>query len=85
MASGTSIAGWYYISTKKTREAYRIIIGRDIDKLSTLFSDYLQEFAELQEQHDPSRSAKAVALADKMKDAITKMKKYLGEEVEKMR
>lgn len=84
-ASGTGLAGWYYISTKKTREAYRIIVGRDIDKLTTLLSGYLKEFEGLQEQHDPSRSAKAVALADKMKDAVAKMKKYLSEEVERLK
>ena len=85
VASMTGVGGWYYISTKKTRDVYRIIVGRDIDKLCDLLSGYLKDFEGLQEQHDSSLSTKAAMLAGKMKDTIAKMKKYIGEEVRRLK
>ena len=85
IASAASISAWYYVSQKSTREAYRIIIGRDIEKLSTLLSDYLKELKNLQELHDTSRSTQATTIIGKMLDTITKMKKYIGEEVSKLK
>lgn len=84
-ASIAGISGWYYISTKKTREVYRIIVGRDIDKLCDLLSGYLKDLEGLQEQHDPSNSAKAAMLIGKMKETVTKMKKYIGQEVSRLK
>ena len=85
VAAATGIGGWYYISNKKTRDMYRIIVGRDIDKLCDLLSGYLKEFEGLQEKHDPSFSAKAAALSGKMKETIAKTKKYIGEEVRRLK
>ncbi len=84
VASGTSIIGWYYVAKTKTREAYRIIIGRDIEKISVMLSGYLKEIDEIKGLSDPSSLAKMSVLADKMKDVINKMHKYLKQEVEKM-
>jgi hypothetical protein len=85
MISGAGLIAWWYISKTKTREAYKIIVGRDIEKLSTLLSGHLKELEGLQELHDPSRSTQATALIDKMKEVVAKMKKYLGEEVSKLK
>lgn len=84
-ASGVSVTAWYHVSIKKTREAYRIIIGRDIEKLGALLSDHLKELEGLQEVHDSSRSTQAVTRIERMKETISKMKKYLGEEVNKLK
>lgn len=85
IVSGASLTAWRYVSKTKTREAYRIIVGRDIEKLSTLLSNHLKELEGLQELHDPSRSTQAKALIDRMKEVVVKMKKYLGEEVSKLK
>ncbi|MDP3710149.1 MAG: hypothetical protein Q8R29_00285, partial [bacterium] len=85
IAAGISIAAWYHVSRKKTHEAYKIIVGRDVEKLSTILSDNLKELEGTQEIHDPSRQARSTALMGKMKEAIAKMKKYLGEEVKKLK
>jgi len=82
-----SVAGyisWWYVSKKNTREAYKIIVSRDIEKLTALLSDHLKGLEDLQELHDPKRLAQASFLVNKMKDVIAKMKKYLGQEVEKL-
>lgn len=85
ITSGVGFATWWYVSKKNTRVAYKIIIGRDIEKLSTLLSDYLKELGGLQELHDPSRFTRATALIEKMKEVVAKMKKYLGEEVNRLK
>ena len=82
---GAGLAAWRYVSQKNTRGAYKIIVGRDIEKLSTLLSGHLKELEGLQELHDPSRSTQATALIEKMKEVVAKMKKYLGEEVSKLK
>ena len=84
VASGTSIIGWYYVSKTRTREAYRVIIGRDIDKISAMLSGYLKDIDEIKGLSDPSSLAKMSVIADKMKDVIHKMNKYLKQEVEKL-
>ncbi|MBI2037758.1 MAG: hypothetical protein HYT15_02400 [Candidatus Magasanikbacteria bacterium] len=83
--SVTGIGGWYYISTKKTREVYRVIVGRDIDKLSDILSGCLKELEGVQEQHNSFRSTKAAALINKMKDTVAKIKKYIGQEVRRLK
>lgn len=84
-ASGIGIAAWYVASTRQTREAYRVIIGRDIDKLTSILSGHLEELGNVRELNDSARAAKTAAVTGKMKDTIAKMRKYLGEEVEKLK
>lgn len=83
--SGASLIAWRYVSQKNTRGAYRIIVGRDIEKLSTLLLNHLKELEDAQKLDDPSRSTKAAALIGRMRETIMKMKKYIGEEVDKLK
>lgn len=83
--SGAGFATWWYVSKKNLLGAYKIIVGRDIEKLSTLLTDHLKELEYAQELHDPSRATKVALLIERMKETIAKMKKYLGEEVGKLR
>lgn len=85
ITSGAGLAAWWYVSQKNICRAYKIIVGRDIEKLSTLLTDHLKEREDAQELHGSSRSTKAAALIEKMKEVVLKMKKYLGEEVEKLK
>jgi len=85
VATGVSLIAWWYVAKKKTRGAYKIIIGRDIEKLSALLSDDLKELEDAQKLDDSSRLAQAITLINKMKETIAKMKKYIGEEVSKLK
>ncbi|TSC83557.1 MAG: Uncharacterized protein G01um101417_540 [Parcubacteria group bacterium Gr01-1014_17] len=85
IAGGAGFAAWRYIARQKTRGAYRTIIGRDIEKVSALFSDNLKELEHAEGLPDPSRATKVTALIERMKDTVAKMKKYLGEEVSKLK
>jgi hypothetical protein len=84
LVAGISLAAWWYVSKKKTHKAYGIIIGRDIDKLSALLSDNLDELKSAQKLDSSSRLAQTAVLIEKMKKTIAKMKKYLGEEVKRL-
>ena len=89
VASGVSITAWYYVSAKKTREAYRIIIGRDVEKLSSLLVAYVEKLEGplkgLRELADPTRFTEATALVDKIKETIAKIKKYIGGEIRRLK
>ncbi|MBI2049064.1 MAG: hypothetical protein HYT29_01330 [Parcubacteria group bacterium] len=83
--SGTAIAGRYYISEKKTREAYRIIVGRDVDKFYTLLSDSVKDLEGLKEPSASNQFTRATAALTRIKETIEKLKKYLQQEIEGIR
>lgn len=85
IAAGVGIVGWLYISKKKTLEAYNVIVGRDIDKLATLLFNQLKELEEIHAKQDLANVTKETFLIDKIKDTVARMKKYLGEEVRKLK
>lgn len=88
VVSGTSIASWYYVSTKKKREAYKIIAGRDIDKLSTLLADDVEKLEALFKDivsAEPKIKVEMEFHFSKIKETIAKMKKYLAKGIEKLK
>ena len=88
VVSGTSLTAWYYVSTNRKREAYKIIAGRDLDKLSALLVDDLEKL-EIQFKDiigvEPKAKTEIKFHFSKIKETIAKMKKYLGEEIEELR
>lgn len=88
VTAGISVGAWYYISAKKTREAYEIIVGRDIEKLSAILTNDLQKVEKLlnlEAATETSDKTRALYLFKKLHETIAKMKKYLGEEVKKLK
>lgn len=83
--SVASLTAWRYVSKKNTREAYKIIVGRDIEKLSAALLNSLKELEESEGMQDISRRAKTAMIIGRMKETIIKMKKYIGEEVGKLK
>ncbi|MBI5222685.1 MAG: hypothetical protein HY980_04320, partial [Candidatus Magasanikbacteria bacterium] len=83
--SGVGLIAWRYVAKKKTHEAYKTIIGRDIEKLSALLSDDLKGLEDTEKLDGSSRLAQAASVIDKMKKTIAQMKKYIGEEVNKLK
>lgn len=81
----SSLIAWKISNRRKTHDAYKIIVSRDIEKLTTLLSDNLKELESLQELHDASRSAKSAVLINKMRNVIASIRKYISAEVNKLR
>jgi len=86
--SASSIGAWYYVSAKKTRSAYNIIAGRDINKLNAILSsdiknleDRLRVIAKI----GPKTKEEISFLIKRLKETSFKMKKYLIKEIEKLK
>lgn len=82
---GSGLIARRYVDMNRTRGAYKTIIGRDIDKLSVLLYDNLKGLEDSQGLDEPSRIAQVSALIDEMRRTIAKIKKYVGEEVNKLK
>lgn len=88
VVSLVSISSWYYIARENKRRAYGIVAGRDVDKLANLLSNDLkaiEEWVKRVKTIETKDKTEARFLFKKMKETILKMKKYLGEEVEKLK
>ncbi|MDP2668854.1 MAG: cohesin domain-containing protein [bacterium] len=86
--SGIGFALWYFISKQQTHEAYGIIAGRDVKNMTSNLESGLTDLEKLldvsKSDESPER-AKALHLLGKLHETIAKMKKYLGEEVNKLK
>jgi len=88
IVSGTSITAWYYVATKKKREAYKIVAGRDIDKLSTLLANDAKKIEILLKdigKVSPKIKAEIKFHLSEIKETVGKMKKYIGKEIKKLK
>ena len=76
-------AGWYYVARKRTQEAYKIIAGQDLEKLIALLTQDLKTVEDVLqgEKHEASAAAALDFRFRKMQDNLTKMSKYLGQEL----
>ncbi len=87
IATGATIA-WYYIKRRETSEAYKIVVSRDIKKISKLIEDNLKE---IEYHHENVKTPTAASntqmntLISKMKVNVNKMKKYLSKEMEQLK
>lgn len=88
-AAGGSAASWYYVVQRKKREAYQIIAGRDVEKLTRLLSEDLKKLGRWTKDSENERlKARAKPeidfLIQSMGNTVEKMKKYLTKELEKL-
>lgn len=84
--SGVSIASWYYVSKEVRDNAYAVILGRDVKKLTLLLEDDLKELEAIHSAEPISDQAEAQAgfIIARMKENMAKMKKYVGGEMRKL-
>ncbi|MBI2046431.1 MAG: hypothetical protein HYT28_03375 [Parcubacteria group bacterium] len=83
----TSGAGFFasrYVLKNKTREAYKTIVGRDVNKFADMLFSFLKEFEDAGGLNEDSRRVKQKALIEQAKETVAKMKKYICEEVNKL-
>lgn len=87
--SATSTGAWYYMLVKKRRAAYKIVAGRDIDKLTTLLAEDLkglEDWVQKPKQGLEKRAKPEMEFYLKnMRSTVDKMKKYLRQELDKLR
>lgn len=88
--------GWYYLGIKKKREAYAIIVARDVEKMHNLLEDNLNKLESnikslekfinpISKAIDPTMKEESLIFIDKMKTVLGKIKKYVKKEVEELR
>jgi hypothetical protein len=84
------IAGliWHYLSRRtERRQAFTIIARRDAEKLSDLLTSQLEEaqkrFQGIAEETSSTAKTELGEFLTRAQDTVLKMKKYLGEEIEK--
>lgn len=84
--------GWFlwkrYIMAEEKRAAYRVIAGRDIQKMGDLFEEKIKELEEWhkkQKNIDEKSKSEAEFIFEKIKDVIRRMKKYIGEEIKNIK
>jgi len=87
--SAVGVRGWWYITQKRKREAYSVVVGRDVDNLTTNFSEDIKKtegvLDESPEGLTPKSRAELHMYLEKLLANSAKMKKYIGEEVKKMK
>ncbi len=86
--SGSSFISWRYASKNKMHQAYGIIAGRDVEKMAALLEGDLAELEKLLSigaRPEFPEKAGSLHLFAKLHETIAKMKKYLGEEVGKIK
>lgn len=78
---------WYYLKNSRKRSAYCIIAGRDIQKIGALMEEQIGKIENWQKRQEDlgKDSVEIKNIVDRMKDIVDKMKKYLGEELEKIK
>jgi len=81
---GGGALGLYYESLKRKRGAYRVIVGRDIQKFRTLLESALKEIETLNGSGDNEKQVRKKHFIDQMKSNLEKMNKYLEEEVSRL-
>lgn len=84
-----SLFAWSYVSAKKTRQAYKVIVGRDIDKLSDLMIADIKKLKEWFRDQEkilpPKEKADVEHFLDKVSDTAAKIKKYIPSSVNKLK
>ncbi|MBI5004678.1 MAG: hypothetical protein HZC04_00620 [Candidatus Lloydbacteria bacterium] len=84
ITSATGLFAWQYVSKNKTREAYKMIVGRDVNKFVDMLVSFLKEFESAGDLNEDSRRVKQKALIEQARETVAKMKKYIGEEVNRL-
>jgi hypothetical protein len=83
--TGASLALWRNSAKKQRRGLYTIVAGRDIEKLSDLLSANLKNLSEIPLIEAASADPELAHIIATMKENIAKMKKYLKEELGKIK
>lgn len=91
--SGLGFYGWYYLGIKRKREAYAIIVARDVEKMHDLLKENLEKLSNnisnlekfispLTKTIDPTLKEESLSFISRMREILDKIRKYVKKEVE---
>lgn len=94
--SGVGFYGWYYFGVKKRREAYAIVVARDVEKMHNLLRENLEKLESniknipkfinpITKDIDPTLESETMEFIKKMKGVLAKIKRYVKREVEELK
>lgn len=84
-ATGWSLWSWRNLKRAQMRGAYAIVLGRDVEKLSDLLAENINELSGIVSVKSGLDVPKLTYLIGKMKENIDKIKKYIKQEAEKLK
>ncbi|HUC31273.1 MAG TPA: hypothetical protein VMR99_01120, partial [Candidatus Paceibacterota bacterium] len=83
--TGTSLALWRNSVKKQRRGLYGIVAARDIEKLSDLLSANIKDLSDIPSIKNAADTPDIGYLIGIMNENVAKMKKYLKEELKKLK
>ncbi|MBI2041993.1 MAG: hypothetical protein HYT20_03180 [Candidatus Nealsonbacteria bacterium] len=94
--SGAGFYGWYYLGIKRKREAYAIVIARDVEKMHNLLKDNLDKLennienldkfvSPISKEIDSTMKTESLIFIKRMQETLDKIRKYVKKEVEEMK
>ncbi len=93
VVAGVGIYGWYYVGLKGKKEAYAIVVARDVEKMHHLLEENLARLNNnvkkldnfinpISKEIDPTFKEESLVFIAKMQEVLDKIKKYVKKEVE---
>ncbi len=82
-----SVTAWRYSAKEVKYNAYAIILGRDVNKLTLLLEKDLGDLETVHNEEEavsPQGKAKINFIIERMRENMKKMKKYVGKEIKKL-
>jgi hypothetical protein len=83
--TGISVWSWRNLAKKQKRGLYNTVAGRDIEKLTDLLSANIKSLQELPAIKNATGEPESTYLIDKMDENVAKIRKYLKQELEKLK
>jgi hypothetical protein len=83
--TGVSLWSWSILAKKQKRGLYNAVAGRDIEKLTDLLSANIKSLSNLPSLKNATDDPELAYLLEKMNENVAKIKKYLKQELEKLK
>lgn len=82
--TGASLLSRAYILKQQKRGKYSIVFSRDVEKLSNLLSENIENLANLSSVKNAMHDPELAYFIDKMRENVAKIRKYIKQELEEL-
>jgi hypothetical protein len=83
--SGVSVWSWWYMLKKQKLGAYNTVARRDIEKLTDMLSANIKSLTERPSIKSAATDPDLTYVIGKMQENVARIKKYIGQELEKLK